>query len=201
MSLIFFLYSATVDISNYTIKNIPGSSGRLDVISRCILATLLGGNENGFDKQIQVWVFLKKYGTFILDSELLSYETFPKNELKLTDFFVDWIRKNNSKNGLKDNPLRSGKYIEKGIIETLKELLKLDYKVYILHEQGEIFFKYLDLINREKKIVFIVGNQIEDIMNLEELKALNVPRLSLGNRSYLASSVIRLIKLNISNVI
>jgi len=201
MSLIFFLYSATVDISNYTIKNIPGSSGRLDVISRCILATLLGGNENGFDKQIQVWVFLKKYGTFILDSELLSYETFPKNELKLTDFFVDWIRKNNSKNGLKDNPLRSGKYIEKGIIETLKELLKLDYKVYILHEQGENFFKYLDLINRERKIVFIVGNQIEDIMNLEELKALNVPRLSLGNRSYLASSVIRLIKLNISNVI
>ena len=201
MSLIFFLYSATVDISNYTIKDIPGSSGRLDVISRCILATLLGGNETGFDKKIQVWVFLKKYGTFILDSELLSYETFPKNEIKLTDFFVDWIRKNNFKNGLQDNPLRSGKYIEKGIIETLKELLKLDFKVYILHEQGKNFFKYLELINREDKIVFIIGNQIEDIMKLEELKALNFPRLSLGNRSYLASSVIRLIKLNISNVI
>lgn len=201
MNLIFFLYSATVDISNYTIKDIPGSSGRLDVISRCILAALLGGNENGFDKQIQVWVFLNKYGTFVLDSKLLSYETFPKNELMLTDYFVDWIRKTISKNGLENNPLRAGKHFEKGIIATLKELLKFDYKVYILHEQGENFFKYQDLITRERKIVFIVGNQIGDIMKLEEIKLLNIPKLSLGNRSYLASSVIRLIKLNFSSVI
>jgi tRNA pseudouridine-54 N-methylase len=201
MNLIFFLYSATVDISNYTIKDIPGSSGRLDVISRCILAALLGGNENGFDKQIQVWVFLNKYGTFVLDSKLLIYETFPKNELMLTDYFVDWIRKTISKNGLENNPLRAGKHFEKGIIATLKELLKFDYKVYILHEQGENFFKYQDLITRERKIVFIVGNQIGDIMKLEEIKLLNIPKLSLGNRSYLASSVIRLIKLNFSSVI
>jgi tRNA (pseudouridine54-N1)-methyltransferase len=201
MSLIFFLYSATVDISSYSIKDVPGSSGRLDVITRCILAALMDSNENCFDKGIQVWIFLKEYGTFILDSELLSYETFPKNELKLSDYFVDWIRSYNYKNGLEDNPLRSGKIIEKGIIKSIKEFLKLNYKIYILHEQGENFFKYLDTIIREDKIVFIIGNQIGDIMKLEELKLLNIPRLSLGNRSYLASSVIRLIKLNLLSVI
>ncbi len=66
MKLIFFIKSETVDISNYTIKNIPGSSGRLDVISRCILAALLAKNE--FEKKIQIWTFLDNYGTFIFNT-------------------------------------------------------------------------------------------------------------------------------------
>ncbi len=49
MNLIFFIKSATVDLKNYTIKDIPGSSGRLDVISRCILAAIL--SNNNFEKK------------------------------------------------------------------------------------------------------------------------------------------------------
>ncbi|TFF63532.1 MAG: tRNA (pseudouridine(54)-N(1))-methyltransferase TrmY, partial [Promethearchaeota archaeon] len=39
--LIFFIKSESVNLKNYTIKDIPGSSGRLDVISRCLLSGLL----------------------------------------------------------------------------------------------------------------------------------------------------------------
>jgi len=195
MTIIFFIYSATANITNYTIKDIPGSSGRLDVISRCILAALLGNNE--FDKDIQVWVVLNKLGTYKFDSNGLNYETFPKNELMFTDYFVNLIRNRNSKNKLDNNPLRLVSTSEKGVIEVLKELLKLNYKAYILHEKGNDFFSNLNRIVLEKEVIFIVGNQNGDIMNLEEVLAMDLPNLSLGNRLYLASSVIRLIKLNL----
>ena len=195
MTIIFLIYSTTVNVTNYTIKDIPGSSGRLDVISRCILAALLGNNE--FDKDIQVWVVLNKLGTYKFDSNGLNYETFPKNELMFTDYFVDLIRNRNSKNKLDNNPLRLVSTSEKGVIEVLKELLKLNYKAYILHEKGNDFFSNLNRIVLEKEVIFIVGNQSGDIMNLEEVLAMDLPNLSLGNRLYLASSVIRLIKLNL----
>ena len=200
MPKLFFIYSATVDITHYTIKDIPGSSGRLDVISRCILAALFGDDENHFDKDIQVWAFLKNYGTFIFDSNLLTFENFPKNEIKLTDFFVDYIKHKNSILNSQANPFLSVKVSDKDIISAIKELLKLNYGVYILHEKGEDFFEFLDRIILENNIIFIIGNQIGDIMNLKELKDLNIPKLSLGTRTYLASSIIRLIKLNISTV-
>lgn len=195
MNIIFFIYSATVNICKYRIKDIPGSSGRLDVISRCILAALLGDNE--FDKNIQVWVVLDKLGTYTFDSNGLDYEIFPKNELMFTDYFVDLIRNRYSKNKLDNNPLRLVHTSEKGVIEVLKELLKLNYKAYILHKKGNDFFSNLNRIILEKEVIFIVGNQSADIMNLEEVLAMGLPNLSLGDRLYLASSVIRLIKLNL----
>ena len=80
MKLLFFLKSTTVDISRYTIKDIPGSSGRLDVISRCILAALLG--EEGFTKDIQIWIFLEKYGTFCFNTNTLKCEGHDYNYLE-----------------------------------------------------------------------------------------------------------------------
>jgi len=52
MVLTFFIKSATVDISRYTIKDPLGSSGRLDVISRCILSALL--RNDSFEKDVQI---------------------------------------------------------------------------------------------------------------------------------------------------
>lgn len=200
MSLIFFINSSTVDITNYTIKDIPGSSGRLDVISRCILAVLLSG-DNSFEKKVQIWVFLDKYGTFIFNSELLNYEIFPKNELKLTDYFVNLIRKNNSIKTLKNNPLNLVKTSEIGIIEALKEFIELNYKVFVLNENGENFFKYINKDIPKQDMIFVVGNQRGDFINSKDLLAMNLPNLSLGAQSYLSSSIIRLIKLSLLKLV
>lgn len=199
MNIVFFISSSTVDLTNYTIKDIPGSSGRLDVISRCVLAALVGDNK--FDKNIQVYVFLNKLGTYIFDSNVLNFNTFPKNELMFTDYFVDLIRNRNSNKKLENNPLRLVNTTDQVISNMLKELLKLDYKAYILREEGNNFFNNLNRFTQEKKLIFIVGNQSGDIMNLEELLAMDLPILSLGKRSYLASSVIRLIKLNLLSLL
>jgi tRNA pseudouridine-54 N-methylase len=185
-----------VDITKYTIKDIPGTTGRLDVISRCILATLLSGKDY-FEKDIQIWVFLDNYGTFVFNSEHLKYDDFPKNELLLTDYFVNLIKRSAIKDNDK-NHFRSPVEISKmRFIEAIEHIIDLNYRIFILEENGEDFFKIVKKINSKQNLLFIVGNQSGVEINSMELKALNLVSISLGSQSYLASSVIRLIKLHL----
>lgn len=194
MTIIFFIKSKTVKLDKYNIKDIPGSSGRLDVISRCVLAALIR-NDN-FDENIQIWIFLDHFGSFIFTPDNFMYEEFPKNEILLTDYFIDVIQKNfNEKQPL--NPLSTLKKSNKGIVEAVKHFKKLNYTIYILQEQGKDFFTQFSIIKKQEKIVFIIGSQEDEFLNSEELLELKVSRLSFGDQSYLASSIIRLLKLYI----
>ena len=132
MNILFFIKSKTVNIDKYNIKDIPGTSGRLDVISRCILAALIGGDR--FDKNIQIWVFLDRYGTFIFNSESFNFESFPKNELMFTDYFVDFLQKHSEKKAQNLNPLDSITNSKMRIIDAIKHFQKFKYNLYILHE-------------------------------------------------------------------
>ncbi len=187
----FFIKSSTVDVSKYTIKDLVGSTGRLDVVVRCILSVLL--KENEFEKDVQIWTFLDNYGTFIFDSEQLDYRSFPKNELLLADWFKKFIEGKDLENV--KNPLNSVKRTEKDIIEAINDFIKIGYEVYILSESGQDFFSYMKEIQTKRKVLFVVGNQTGDFIASEELRDMNLPSLSFGAGSYLASSIIRLIKL------
>jgi len=193
MNLIFFIKSATVNLQNYTIKDIPGSSGRLDVISRCILAAIL--SNNNFEKKVEIWVFLDNYGTYIFNPESLDYTNFPKNELLLTDYFVNFLQKLKAKEKLNQNPLNSIKISKLSIIEAIKKSQQMNYCIFVLKEDGKDFFKLKNIIQEKDNVIFIIGSQEGKFINSKELQALNLPYLSLGTQSYLASSVIRLIKL------
>ena len=197
MTLIFFIKSSTVDISNYYIKDIQGTSGRLDVISRCVLSALT--NDNKLQKNIQIWAFLDKYGTFVFDSNTFNNDTFPKNEILLTDYFVDFIKKGNKKYTV--NPLASIECSNLNIFEAIKKFLKKKYEIFVLNESGIGFSKIFVDISPKRNLLFIVGDQSGELINSKELKELKLTNLSLGNRSYLASSTIRLIKLNLSLLI
>ena len=122
MNLVFFINSRTVDINKYTIKDIPGSSGRLDVISRCILSALTNGND--LEKNVQIWIFLEKYGTFVFDSDLFTNESFPKKEILLTDFFVEFIKKTKKGEKYPETPLDSIKYSKLDIFDAIKNFVK-----------------------------------------------------------------------------
>jgi len=195
VNLIFFVKSATVDISKYSIKDIPGSSGRFDVISRCILSALTLRNK--LEKNIQIWVFLDKYGTYIFNSNSFNNERFPKNEILLTDFFVDFIKKKKKHEGYLETPLNSIICSDLGIFDAIKNYTKKNYKVYLLNENGIDFKKVFKELSSKDNLLFILGDQTGDLLNDKELKELNLTNLSLGNRSYLASSTIRLIKMNL----
>jgi len=198
VNLIFFINSRTVDISRYTIKDIPGSSGRLDVISRCILSALTIGTE--LEENIQIWVFLDKYGTFVFDADLFNDESFPKNEILLTDFFVEFIKKTKKGEKLPETPLDSIKYSKLDIFDAIKNFVEKKYKIYVLNENGKDFKDVFEKLN-SNNLLFIIGDQSGDLLNNKELKKLNLENISLGSRAYLASSTIRLIKINLQLLI
>jgi len=195
MNLVFFINSRTVDTNKYTIKDIPGSSGRLDVISRCILSALTNGND--LEKNIQIWIFLEKYGTFVFNSDLFTNESFPKNEILLTDFFVEFIKKTKKGEKYPETPLDSIKYSKLDIFDAIKNFVKKKYKIFVLNEDGKDFKEVFEELNSLDNLLFILGDQSGDLLNNKELKKLNLENISLGNRSYLASSTIRLIKMNL----
>ncbi|MHA1350906.1 MAG: hypothetical protein ACTSPZ_08755 [Promethearchaeota archaeon] len=199
MNLIFFIKSATVDIGRYTIKDIPGSSGRLDVISRCVLSALT--ISTNLEENIQIWVFLDKYGTFVFDSDLFNDESFPKNEILLTDFFVEFIKKTKKGEKYPETPLDSIKYSKLDIFDAIKNFIEKKYKVFALNENGKDFKEVFEELSSKDNLLFILGDQSGDLLNNNELKKLNLVDLSLGNRSYLASSTIRLIKMNLQLLI
>lgn len=197
MKTIFFIKSSTVNLENYYIKDIQGTSGRLDVISRCVLSALI--NDNKLEKNIQIWAFLDKYGTYIFDSNKFNNDTFPKNEILLTDYFVDFIKKGKKKYTV--NPLDSIKCSNLDIFEAIKKFIKKKYQIFVLNESGVGFSKIFMDMSPKRNLLFIVGDQSGELINSKELKELKLTNLSLGNRSYLASSTIRLIKLNLSLLI
>jgi len=195
MNLIFFIKSPTVNLENYTIKDIPGTSGRLDVISRCILAAIL--SKGDFEIKVQIWVFLENYGTFIFNPELLDYRNFPKTELMLTDYFVNFLLKPNLGEKPNYNPLNSIKTSNLNIIEAIKKFQKINYGIFALREDGNDFFKLKSRIQEQSDVLFVIGSQEDKFLNSKELLTLKIPTISIGNQSYLASSVIRLLKLHI----
>lgn len=193
MTIIFFIKSSTIDISKYTIRDIPGSSGRLDVISRCVLAAILG--KDNFEKDIQIHLFLDRYGTFIFEPENLDFDIFPKNEILFTDYFVDLLQNYHIRKKQRLNPLSLVRTSKMNMIEAIRYFQNLNYSIFILKEGGSDFLNLRKTIQKRENILFIVGSQEDGFLDSKELLELKIPIISIGNQSYLASSVIRLLKL------
>jgi tRNA (pseudouridine54-N1)-methyltransferase len=195
MNLVFFIKSKTVDLTNYSIKNVPGSSGRLDVISRCILAALL--KESNFDLNVKIWVFLDNYGTYIFSPHSFDYNNFPKNELRFTNSLVDILLKKKLDEVIVKNPLQSIQKSKMNFIEAIQKYQELNYDNYVLKEDGTNFFELEFNIKEKENILFILGSQEDNYLDSQDLLALNIPTISMGASSYLASSVIKLLKMHI----
>ena len=193
MTIIFFIKSSTIDISNYTIKDIPGSSGRLDVISRCVLAAILG--KDNFEKEIQIHLFLDRYGTYIFEPDNFDFDIFPKNEILFTDYFVDLLQKDHIRKKKPLNPLSLVRTSKISMIEAIRYFQNLNYSIFILKEGGINFLNLRETIHKLENVLFVVGSQEDEFLDSKELLDLKIPIISLGNQSYLASSVIRLLKL------
>lgn len=194
--MIFFIKSKTIDLERYTIKDIPGSSGRLDVISRNILAALL--NKDRFSPNTKIWVFLDRYGTYIFDTDLLNYEKFPKSELLFTDHFVKLIRESNEQDIIakrEGKALEGVSYSDEGIIAALERFSNQGYKIYILKETGKRLSEILKKQRIPQLSVFLVGSQQGEFIESAELAVHNFNEISLGEKSYLGSHTIRLIKI------
>ena len=189
MKIVFFIKSETINLNVYSLKDPLGSSGRLDVIVRCALAALLHNYE--LEENVEFWTFLDNYGTYVFKSSLFDHSIFPVGELEFMDYFVEII-KGVEKDGKIKNPLKEVIVSNIDIMSAIENFKKEGFKAFILHENGDKVSQQLFTI--DNKFLFIIGNQSGDFLESKQLLNSDIPRISLGEKSYLSSSVIKLIK-------
>jgi tRNA pseudouridine-54 N-methylase len=73
----------------------------------------------------------------------------------------------------------------------------LNYSIFILKESGSDFLNLRKAISKMDNILFILGSQEDEFLESIEILELKIPIINIGNQSYLASSVIRLLKLHL----
>ncbi|TFF88649.1 MAG: hypothetical protein EU550_00910 [Promethearchaeota archaeon] len=154
--------------------------------------------KNILEKDIEFWVFLDNYGTYIFQNNFLTFNRLPKNELLFTEYFVELIRslQNETKTTQNNNPLKFVKYRDLNIYEAIEEFNKSGTKIFILKEEGDLLIDQIFKLKKEEMVLFIIGNQSGAFLESSRLSNLGLSQLSLGKQSYLASSVIKLVKLH-----
>ena len=83
------------------------------------------------------------------------------------------------------------------MVEAIKHFQNLNFSIFILKEGGTDFLNLRKKIRKMDNLLFILGSQEDEFLESKELLELKIPKISIGFQSYLASSVIRLLKLHL----
>lgn len=187
----YIIYSNSVATKpTFNIKDIPGTSGRLDAIFRSILAV----TNSSFYKRIKPRIIIvlenrEGVSKTIFIEELLRENRF-KDEFTAARIFHEILR--SEKIYSSNMKYKWLKVCGKTLIE-LVEYLQANSKIYYMHLDG----KPVDTImfNREMNYAFILGDRWGiPSDNEKRLLELGVERISLGPVEYLTSHCLTLIQ-------
>jgi tRNA (pseudouridine54-N1)-methyltransferase len=191
----FFLLKAneTCTSSDFRLNDLPGSSGRLDVVCRCIIASLL---ETGKIRDDTVFIAMlegKPDPPIRLKLEGLRLQTLSPSEIGIASMIKQALKVHLEKSQKHNVPNWLGASIEKkSFTETLDSELASG-ELHYLHEEGEDI-RNVD-INLAKDNIFVVGsNKGLSAEDEEILDSHNAKRISVGPLSYLSSHVITLVQ-------
>ncbi len=181
-TFILFARKARTD-GNFSLEDLPGS-GRMDLVSRCISATLFISHAIRTDTRI----FVVLNGppnppvTLTFDGSVLKKVAPDERGIAI------WIKKALTQ-------LADGKrsVLSNGIVaerKSFQELVKeMTGPIYVLHEDGEPIEK----VNIGKDSVWIIGDDV-GLPEKDEKFALRYgERVSLGKASYLASACVSVV--------
>ncbi|WXG42457.1 MAG: 16S rRNA (uracil(1498)-N(3))-methyltransferase [Candidatus Freyarchaeum deiterrae] len=186
----FILKASIAHTDNrFTIKDLPGTSGRMDLVCRCILSALLLSNTHRVDTVFYAVLEGPPRPTLVIEVNGGKIEELPRDELQVGLVLKDML---DPKKELFPPGFR---LISKGFRELVEEQAIIS-KIYYLHQSGADFNKtFSEFQNVEKpQLVFILGDHIGFSQNdIEYLKEKGIKPLSLGPKEYLGSHCIFLV--------
>ncbi len=195
---------------DFLLQSIASTSGRFDVLCRCVLALMYSKREEEKEKPSTSISF---YGHFLLlgePSPPLWLHINPKqlserthDEISLAALFQQYIKSfsENKTDEYKEQVFSSQKLSN----EKLSEFMKEEFDRYIiLSEKGKLISPMVDAEDQMKtdfyskedqKIAIFLGSQLDIPPELmEQIIAKGAEEISLGEKSYLASHVIIIFK-------
>jgi len=177
---VFLVVSPTAVTSpNFKLKGIAGSTGRLDVIARSIIAALK--TKNGIRGDTEFWGLLEGPPNPPILIKVIGSEVgyIPCSEIEVIK---------NLRNIMKGECIKGYILEKKGFKEVVKELMSRVSSLYYLRENGR---KMSEETFRHERVGFILGSHVDLPPNYEEyLISLGVEKVSLSSMSYLTSQCI-----------
>ncbi len=168
--------------SKFNIEDLPSSGGRMDLVARCINSALWLSDQ--IRKDTKIFVVLNGPPnppvTLCFDGNKIKKMTPDERSISI------WIKKVlNSDFGEKWTEFRNGILVSrKSFQEIIKEHEKRN--IYVLHEKGK-------KLKIKKDPVFILGDNIGLPEKEEKMALKHGKKLSLGKKTYLASSCISIL--------
>lgn len=175
----FFLKASTAFTSNFSLNDIAGA-GRMDIVCRCITSALWLSDELRKDTRFYV---------------VLEGKPFPPKILKFNPLYMRRVYPDERNIASHIRLALLGKR-QPGIeleIKKFEDFLKenLNKQLIYLHKDGKDIRKF----KFKKNIFFILGDNKGLNKNTEKfLDNLNIEKVSIGKRNYLASHVISIVQ-------
>ncbi len=173
--------------ANFSLKNLPGTS-KIDVVSRNILATF----PSFIDYNVEYIVLFSKNNPKTLTVSNLVNRINPYDEIEIASLIKESLNTNRDANLSPDPSLQYFKWQNVNDLHIFFNNLKETYEsIFYLHESGEPFAYILPKIQTTGSSLFIFGGRHDISDNIEKMvQKISTSRVSLGSRSYLASSCI-----------
>ncbi|MFX1563685.1 MAG: hypothetical protein ACFFDP_10320 [Promethearchaeota archaeon] len=182
---------------DFLIRDVPGTSGRLDVVCRILAATF-----HTVPQLNQYLRFLAILGgppnpPLRLSVSSATTENVPESELACALILKGLIRQYRTEDPEEYEIWPQFSLARKSFGETLQETAKTANQIYYLVEKGSPFEKIH--MNLTKPIAFIVGDdQGLPPEHEEQLSKYDIQRVSIGEQSYLGSQVVTLVLLELA---
>ncbi|ASJ09330.1 tRNA (pseudouridine(54)-N(1))-methyltransferase TrmY [Thermococcus siculi] len=174
---------------DFSLKDLPGTSGRIDVLCRFLNSAFL--LSHGFRKNVRVWLSL--YGppnppkAIRFEGQRMRPKTLNPDELSTAKLIVKALK---AGEGLRD-PSRElevlpGIYVSNLSFEDIIRRTLRGATLYYLHEEGEP----IEEVQFPSNVAFVLGDH-EGLSGEDEafLKGI-AQKISVGRKSYLASHVV-----------
>ncbi|MBS7250597.1 MAG: tRNA (pseudouridine(54)-N(1))-methyltransferase TrmY [Candidatus Freyarchaeota archaeon] len=199
MKRIFILKASTARTDNkFTIKDLPGTSGRLDVVCRCILSSLLLSKGHRLDTIFYAVLEGPPRPPITVEVNGEKIEELPRDELKVALILKELL------NPIKTPTIVSGFRLMNRDFQDLVEEKLRESKTYFLHRTGKNIKEILSVFQNFKtpQLTFILGDHIGLNQNeIEYLEGMGIKPISLGPKEYLGSHCISLIQEKLDQVI
>lgn len=177
-----------VTFSDFTIKDLPGSGGRMDLNARCIISALWLSRDLRRDSRIVISLNGPPKPPLAIAFDGKELQRVSPDEKNV----AHWIKKAlNKRNQIDEGwyEAHDGIYIsDKSFQDLIKD--REDRNFYVLHESGK------DIRDTElkKDPVFVLGDHIGLPKKEEEfVQRYNTDKISLGPESYFATQSITLV--------
>ena len=166
----------------FSVRSLASTSGRLDVIIRCIFSAFIWNGLIRKDTKFYAVLEGPPSPPLVIEIDGSELNYLPNNELGMANLIIKLMR----------NEKIRGFKIYKENFKNLVTKLKSKYNVLYLHEMGKDIRKMS--FNPKDKYLFILGDHIGiDKESERYLLSLKIPLVSLGPISYLSSQCIILV--------